>query len=974
MDALSSANRHAKAQAQLRMHSHQETQNDAHIPSPFGQLAVEFTDSELRETAYEIVVGACRSSASGRPLKFVSNSERSDSTSSSSSQSLQKSSSASKVKKALGFKSKKKNRSDSAVAADQTQNSASRKRASTVGELMRVQMNVSEQTDSRVRRGLLRVAAGQLGRRIESYILPLELLQQLKLSDFSSQQDYEAWQRRNLKVLEAGLLFHPSLPLHETDTQFQQLRGIIRGALVKPIDTGKYSDSMQALRNVASSLACRSFDGSVSQVYHWADGIPFNLRLYEILLKACFDVDDATSMIEEVDEVLEIIKKTWGVLGINQMLHNICFLWVLFHHYVFIGQDENDLLFAAENLLLEVQKDGKTTKDPTYSKILSSILGLILGWAEKRLLAYHNSYYRSNIDIMQSVLSIAISAAKILAEDMSHEYSNKRREVDVAYNRVDSYIRSSLHNAFTQENEKLISCRRSSKNQRNSLPILSILAQNISDLAFNEKEIYSPVLKRWHPLATGVAVATLHACYGDELKKFVSSINELTPDAVQVLIAADKLEKNLVKMAVADAVESDDGGKALIQEMIPFEAEAVIVNLVKSWIRTRVDRLKEWVERNLQQEIWNPRANKERVAPSGVEALRVIDETLEAFFLLPIPMHPALLPELLSGLDRCLQNYIFNIKSGCGSQSDFIPKIPSLTRCATGKIFGVFKKKERTNMVVLKNSHSGTLDGNDAFGLPQLCVRINTLHHIRKQLEVLEKRTIAQLRDSGCVHNDNMTIGLGKSFELSASACIEGIKQLSETIAYKVVFHDLSHVFWDFLYVGNVSSSRTEPFLQELEKNLEIISSTVHDRVRTRVITDVMKASFEGLSMILLAGGPFRAFTIPDAAIIDEDFKFLMDLFWSDGDGLPSDLIDKYSVNLKGILQLLHTDTENLITQFQRVMEENYGASGKSMPLPPTSGRWSPSEPNTILRVLCYRNDKVATKFIKKHYNLPKKL
>lgn len=278
----------------------------------------------------------------------------------------------------------------------------------------------------------------------------MELLQQLKLSDFPSQQDYEAWQRRNLKVLEAGLLFHPSLPLPETDTQFQQLRGIIHGAMVKPIDTGKYSDSMQALRNVVSSLACRSFDGSVSQVFHWADGIPFNLRLYEILLKACFDVDDATSMIEEVDEVLEIIKKTWGVLGINQMLHNVCFLWVLFHHYVFTGQDENDLLFAAENLLLEIQKDAKATKDPTYFKILSSILGLILGWAEKRLLAYHNSYYRSNIDIMQSVLSIAISAAKVLVEDISHEYSNKRREVDVAYSRVDSYIRSSLHNAFTQ--------------------------------------------------------------------------------------------------------------------------------------------------------------------------------------------------------------------------------------------------------------------------------------------------------------------------------------------------------------------------------------------------------------------------------------------------------------------------------------------------------------------------------------------
>ncbi|CAH9147189.1 unnamed protein product [Cuscuta epithymum] len=529
--------------------------------------------------------------------------------------------------------------------------------------------------------------------------------------------------------------------------------------------------------------------------------------------------------------------------------------------------------------------------------------------------------------------------------------------------------------SLRQENKKLISSKKSSKIQRNSLPILSILAQNTSDLAFNEKEIYSPVLKRWHPLATGVAVATLHACYGNELKKFVSSVNELTPDAVQVLIAADKLEKNLVKMAVADAEDSDDGGKALIQEMIPFEAEAVISELVKSWIRTRVDRLTEWIDRNLQQEIWNPLANKERLAPSGVEALRVIDETLEAFFLLPIPMHPALLPELLSGLDKCLQRYILNVESGCGSPSTFVPTLPALTRCAAGTKFGVFKKKERPNTVLQKNTHFGAADNIDSFGLPQLCVRINTLYAMRKQLDVLEKRTILQLRDSGCVaDDDNMVNRLGKGFELSASACLQAIRQLSEATAYKAVFHDLSHVFWDYLFVGHISSSRIEPFLQELEQILEVISSTVHDRVRTRVITDVMKASFEGFLLILLAGDPPRAFSIQDASIIDEDFKLLADLFWSDGDGLPADLIDKYSLNLKGVLHLLHTDTETLIAQFNLVMEENYGSSAKSMLLPPTSGHWSPTEPNTILRVLCHRNDKVATKFVKKNYNLPKKL
>jgi hypothetical protein len=147
------------------------------------------------------------------------------------------------------------------------------------------------------------------------------------------------------------------------------------------------------------------------------------------------------------------------------------------------------------------------------------------------------------------------------------------------------------------------SSRRASKNQPNSLPVLAILAKDVGDLAINEKEVFSPILKRWHPFAAGVAVATLHSCYGNELKQFISGMMELTPDAVQVLRAADKLEKDLVQIAVEDSVDSDDGGKAIIREMPPYEAEAAVANLVKGWIKKSLDRLKEWVDRNLQQEV-----------------------------------------------------------------------------------------------------------------------------------------------------------------------------------------------------------------------------------------------------------------------------------------------------------------------------------------------------------------------------------
>ncbi|KAL5572593.1 hypothetical protein UlMin_022190 [Ulmus minor] len=942
------------------------------LPSPFGELGLRISESELRETAYEILVGACRSTGS-KPLTYIPQSERTDRAPAlAPSPSLQRSltsTAASRVKKALGLKpsasSKRRNSGESVIQGRG-------KQSVTVGEMIRVQMRVSEQIDTRIRRALLRVAAGQLGRRMETLVLPLELLQQFKSSDFPSRQEYEAWQRRNLKVLEAGILLHPYLPLDKTDTAPKRLRMIIQEALEKPMETGKSNESMQVLRSLVMSLASRSFDGSTSDTCHWADGYPLNLKLYQILLESCFDVNEETSVIEEVDEVLELIKKTWVIFGINQMLHNLCFSWILFQRYVTTGQVETGLLFASNNLLSEVEKDAKETKDSVYSEILSSVLSSMLGWTEKRLVSYRDVFHSDNIETMQSIVSLGVLSAKILVGDVSHDYIRKRKE-DVARDRIDTYIRSSLRNAFSQILEMARSKKRMSKNQ--SLPLLSILAQDVSELAFSEKAVFSPVLKTWHPLAAGVSVATLHSCYGKELKQFVSGISELTPDTIQVLRAADKLERDLVQIAVEDAVDSDDGGKSVIREMPPYEAETVMANLVKAWIKTRVERLKEWVERNLQQEVWNPRANKDHFAPSAVEVLRIIDGTLEAFFMLPIPMHSLLLPDLMTALDRCLQQYVLKAKTGCGSRSTFIPALPSLTRCSTGSKFrGVFRKKDKSHLSQRK-SQVGIANGDNSFGVPQLCVRINTLQLIRSEMGVFGKRIIGHLGNSESNRVDDIAKRVGQMFELSESACTEGIQQLCEATAYKVIFHDLSHVLWDGLYIGEVSSSRIEPFLQELEQYLEIISSTVHDRVRTRVITDVMKASFDGFLLVLLAGGPSRAFTPQDSEIIEEDFKFLTDLFWSNGDGLPSDVINKFSKVVKSVLSLYHTDTESLIEQFKCAALEKYGSSAKSnLPLPPTSGQWHPTEPNTLLRVLCYRNDDSAAKFLKKTYNLPKKL
>lgn len=291
-----------------------------------------------------------------------------------------------------------------------------------------------------------------------------------------------------------------------------------------------------------------------------------------------------------------------------------------------------------------------------------------------------------------------------------------------------------------------------------------------------------------------------------------------------------------------------------------------------------------------------------------------------------------------------------------------------MTRCTAGsKLPGIFRKKDK--LIQRKKSQGGSTDGNDFFGIPELCVRINSFHHIRKCVDALEKKTVDHLKNNGSAD------AIVTKFDLSRATGVEGVQSLCVATAYKIVFQDLSHVLWDGLYIGEVFPSRIQPFLKELEQYLEIISSTVHDRVRTRLITDVMKAAFDGFLLVLLAGGPSRAFNLHDSAIIEEDFRLLTDLFWSGGDGLPTDLIEKFASTVRFVLPLFRTDTESLIEEFKSSVMDEYGNSAKSrLPLPPTSGKWDPNESNTILRVLCHRNDKLATNFLKKAYNLPKEL
>nr|DAD36850.1 TPA_asm: hypothetical protein HUJ06_007491 [Nelumbo nucifera] len=301
-----------------------------------------------------------------------------------------------------------------------------------------------------------------MGKRPETIILPLELLRHLKPSEFNDAHEYHLWQRRQLKVLEAGLLLYPAIPIDRSNSFAMHLRDIIQESEIKPIDTGKNSEAMRTLCNCVVSLSWRSGHGFHADACHWADGFPINVHLYLALLHSIFDMKDETLVLDEVDELLELIKKTWSTLGIDKLIHNVCFTWVLFQQYVTTSQTEHDLLCASLAMLAEVTNDVKIfDKELMHVKILSVALTSMQGWSEKRLLDYHENFQKETKGLMENLLSVALSTTKILQEDIANPEVETPKKEDTSINsmgnRVDYYIRSSLRNAFTKVHRTRVS-------------------------------------------------------------------------------------------------------------------------------------------------------------------------------------------------------------------------------------------------------------------------------------------------------------------------------------------------------------------------------------------------------------------------------------------------------------------------------------------------------------------------------------
>ncbi|RWW58622.1 hypothetical protein BHE74_00034490 [Ensete ventricosum] len=985
----------------------EEKEEEGELQWPFGRLDALGRD-ELRESAYELFVACCRFSqgSSGRAPPSRHPADGGDSGGKAGAGIM---SSTSRVKGALGLRARPAApmrtmvNSGSPVLLPSAAGTATalspagkpKQRPMTSAEIMRQQMGVTEQSDTRLRKTLMRFLVGQ------TIILPLELLRHLRPPEFADSNEYHRWQRRQLKILEAGLVLHSWAPCDRLNSSGLRLREILTASEVKSIDTSKHSEAMRTLCNCVMALAWRYQNATPVEACHWADGFPFNIHLYLSLLHSIFDLKDKTVILDEVDEMLELMKKTWATLGINKMIHTVCFTWVLFEQYVRTGLVEPDLMGATLAMLDEVANDAKRPeRESGYVKVLLPTMASLKAWAEKKLLDYHEGFEKGGrIEMMDDVLCLALSTAKIISEETSSNASVGMLVKDDTGGDANDF--SPRNCAQEKRNGKVDSRVVDEEDPHEGL---IKLAKETEELALSEKENYSPLLKTWYPNPTAVAVVTLHSCYGAVLKQYLLKTSVLTNELVRVLHTAGNLEKVLIQMAAEDSVGTEDGGKVILSEMIPYQVDSIIFNHIKRWVDDRQRMARGCFNRAKETEVsscWNPKSKSEPYAESAVDLMQLAKMTVDEFFEIEEEAKDELGRDLADGLDTLFKEYcsfaatcgkfpsltlktkdlvLLMSRTLVGSKESFIPALPPLTRCNQDSMVAQLWKKAAAPctvgadpglvLVCRPSPAPGDSTTNHRHtasrGTQRLCVRLNTLHYILGCLDTIDKSF-----SSHC-----SPLPSHRHFDGAHSSIHSVILHVAEIAAYRLIFVDSSNSFYDSLYFGSVYHARIHPTLRVLNQNLTYLTSVLTDRAQPPAVCEVMKASFGAFLMVLLAGGSRRAFTRGDYDMLVEDFMGLKQMFLGCGKGLVAEeMVEQQAEVVEGVLALMRLPTEKLVEDFSIAACEasGLGRSLERVPMPPTTGRWRCSDPNTMLRVLCHRNDDAANRFLKKAFELPKR-
>ncbi|CAN6860069.1 unnamed protein product [Brassica oleracea] len=845
-------------------------------------------------------------------------------------------------------------------------------------------IRISSKMDTCIRRNLVQLAQLRTGEQIDLPQLALGLLVGIFKSDFPNEKLYIKWKTRQANLLEEALCFSRGLEKNGRATLRKCLTTIRESKEWDVVMSSSLRiDVLSSIRHVASKLSSLPGRcGIEEETYYWTAIYHLNIRLYEKLLFGVFDVLDEGQLIEDASSMLFHMKSIWSTLGITENLHNAIYGWVLFQQFVSTG--EPSLLGSAIQELQKVTEEGNPKEDLYLSRLVCSrqtigagihlsvskaIFTSASAWCDDKLQDYHLHFGKKPRDFGMLV-SLASTVGLPPADCMRTELIKLDTLSDDVGDKIQSYVQNSIKGA----------CARAAhfayvKSHGERTHALALLANELSVIAKAEINEFVPVFSKWLPECMMISAMLLHRFYGERLTPFLEGVSSLSGDVRKVVPAAYMLEEALTQLY--NCHSKSKLHKPYLHKLKNYEIEKAVKPVMLDWLISQHDHILQWTRRAFEIEEWEPVSVHQRHAPSIVEIFRIIEETVSQLFGLHLPVDITHLQALLSIIYHSLDTYLQRIYDQLVDKKLLYPAAPPLTRFTEGVMPAMKRKSlefaEPDNKMVTKL---------DELTIPKLCIRLNTLCYIQKQISATEdgiRKSLTLVRSSldkrskietdeaeeenSLTHSEAVDELFATTYDSLRETNANCITKTRDLIGARVIFWDLRDMFLVQLYNGTVEGARLERLLPHIDTVLDNVCSLSYEDSRDMVVLSICRSALEAYVRVLLDGGPTRAFSDSDIPLMEEDLSILKEFFIADGEGLPRSLVEQEAKQAKEILDLYSLESEMLIQMLMTASQLiDMGVSSEQRRL---------EDAQTLVRVLCHKKDRTASKFLKRQYEFP---
>uniref|UniRef100_A0A0A0L2K3 MHD1 domain-containing protein n=2 Tax=Cucumis sativus TaxID=3659 RepID=A0A0A0L2K3_CUCSA len=839
------------------------------------------------------------------------------------------------------------------------------------------QMQISGVADACMRKRLMELAARRNWGQINVPQILLVLLHSVFRSDFPSEKSYIQWKLRQVNILEE-FCFSANLAASE--------RQICETSLMKIRSTKEWDMNMvpSERAKVLSGIAQVLSKLSALDAYH------FNIRLYEKLLFGVLGASDDNHPTMEVDDSVGLVKLTWSILGITPEIHSVIHGWVLFQQFV-----KTDEISFLDSAMVELQKIASSKnnegKEEQYLESLScsiscngngnemklnlaeAVFFLISSWCDIKLQAYHLHFLKK-----PSYFGKVVSLLSIVGVVTSYDCNTvKLTRLDglkaSGTRKLRTYVERSIEAAYKAVEDSVNS------ESKESIHPLALLANRLRLVAEKEITVFFPVLRQLCPDSGIVAAMLLHQFYGEKLKPFLKEVSNLSDDVRSVLPAAYSLDRELTHLFTSASKESILS-PLLKEDLEHYPIVQIAKPIILDWMIDQLEQTSEWTGRAFKLENWEPISFQQNLAASVIEVFRIIEETVDQFFDLNLPMDITHLQALLSIVYHSLDGYLSGLLNQLVEKNCLYPPVPPLTR---------FVETATTGKKKLPESHLDEHVNRKLNGLTisKLCIKLNTLGYIQKQIVTLEDRVgkswallgrsakhkqaqveVSTTSNGGIgTFSDEANELFANTFNNIKSFIAKSISKFCDFTGTKIIFSDLRDEFLSYLYRGNVEAARLEGFLVHLDVVLNNVCGMIDGTLRDLVVLSICRASMEAFTWVMLSGGPSRGFSDSDIVLIREDLGILKDFFIADKEGLSRIFVEKEAEFAEEILGLYSLPTETII----QLLMSSSGKNSTELDPCGNNGSLQFNDSQALVRILCHKKDTEASMFLKRKYNLP---